>query len=339
MKIGLTYDLKDDYKGLGLSEEQIAEFDSPETINIIEKTISDLGYEVVRIGNVKNLIKLLAQGQRWDLVFNIAEGLNGLAREAQVPILLDIYEIPYTFSPPEVLINTLDKSIAKILVRQAGVPTPDFATIKQISDLKNLNLNFPLFAKPLAEGTGKGISANSHIKNKAELKTVCKDLLEKFKQPVLVETFLSGREFTVGIVGNGAECEVIGILEVILKENAEDYCHSYTNKENCEELVEYKISYDAEALKAGETAKKAWLALGGRDAGRLDLRSDDKGIPHFMEANPLAGIHPTHSDLPILATQAGIEYKELIRRIIDAAKKRNSIKDIQLKIQKSEFKG
>lgn len=325
MKIGLTYDLRDDYKDLGLSEEQISEFDTIETIEALELAISNLGHETFRIGNVKNLVQLLAKGQKWDLVFNIAEGLNGLAREAQVPVLLDIYQIPYTFSSPATMITTLDKSIAKILVRDAQVATADFAIINKISDIKKINLKFPLFAKPLAEGTGKGISADSYIKNKEELQIVCENLLNFFNQPVLVETFLSGREFTVGIVGNDPNYEVIGVLEVILKKDAENYCHSYDNKKNCAELVEYKLVNDEEALRAGQVAKNAWKALGGQDGGRLDLRSDDKGNPHFMEANPLAGINPTSSDLCILASQAGISYNELISKIIAAARKRHSI--------------
>ncbi len=325
MLIGFTYDLRDDYKGLGLTDEQISEFDSAQTINTLEKTICDLGHEVVRIGNVKNLIKLLAAGQRWDLVFNITEGLHGLSREAQVPVLLDIYQIPYTFSSPATMIISLDKAIAKTIVKDVGVLTPEFAVMSKISDLENINLKFPLFAKPLAEGTGKGISSSSYINNKQELEKICKNLLKKFQQPVLVETFLSGREFTVGLIGNDVDLKVIGVLEVILKENAENYCHSYTNKENCEELVEYKLVHDDEALQAAETAKKAWKALNCKDAGRVDLRSNQNGIPYFLEANPLSGLHPTHSDLIILASQAGMSYTQLISDIINCTRKRYSL--------------
>ena len=326
MRIGLTYDLRDDYEGLGLSAEQIAEFDNAETIDSLEGAIKQLGHEVIRIGNVKNLIKLLAEGQRWDLVFNIAEGLHGMAREAQVPALLDIYQIPYTFSNPATMITTLDKSIAKIIVAKAGINTANFFVVKEIGDLKKINLKFPLFAKPIAEGTGKGIDVTSHIKNLGELEETCRNLLNKFNQPVLVENFLPGREFTVGLIGNGAEVEVIGVLEVILKETAEKYGHSYHNKENCEELVEYRLVNDAEAQKAAKLAKNAFLVLDCKDASRIDIRSDDQGEPHFLEANALAGLHPTHSDLPILATKSGINYLQLITKIFNAACKRHSLK-------------
>jgi D-alanine-D-alanine ligase len=319
MKIGFTYDLRDDYQGLGLSTEQISEFDTLETITSLKDTIATLGHQVVMIGHVKNLAQRLVKGERWDLVFNVAEGLNGLAREAQVPTLLDIYQIPYTFSSPDVMINTLNKSIAKLIVREAGVATPEFLVVRSIADVAKVSLHFPVFAKPLAEGTGKGISANSYIKNKQELKLVCQKLLQEFQQPVLVETFLSGREFTVGFLGNDDECQAIGALEVIIKNAQEGACHSYTNKENCEELVEYKLAIDAVAQKAIVLAKNAWQALGCKDAGRIDVRCDDKGKPYFLEANPLAGLHPTHSDLPILATQAGISYQRLIGGIIEAA--------------------
>lgn len=322
MLIGITYDLRDDYKDCGLSAEEISEFDSIETINALANTIRDLGYEVEKIGNAKALVQLLAKGKKWDLVFNIAEGLKGLAREAQIPALLDLYEIPYVFSSPDVMVNTLDKSVAKLIVKEAGIKTPQFVVVHKIADLKNINLEFPLFAKPLAEGTGKGISPSSYISNKKELEKSCKELLTKFKQPVLVETYLSGREFTVGLIGNEENLKVIGVLEVILKEGAEQWSHSYHNKENCEELVEYKLVDDEEAREAAKAAKLAWQALNCKDAGRIDLRSNNKSQPYFLEANPLSGLNPGHSDLPILAEKSGISYQKLIKQIIDSAKER-----------------
>lgn len=325
MKIGLTYDLRDDYKDCGLSAEEISEFDSIETINALASAIENLGYHVHRIGNAKSLVKLLAQNERWDLVFNIAEGLKGLAREAQIPAILDIYDIPYVFSQTNVMVNTLDKSIAKLIVKDAKINTPQFLVVNSVDDLKELTLDFPLFAKPLAEGTGKGITASSFITSKKELEETCHTLLQKFNQPVLVESFLSGREFTVGLIGNGADLKVIGVLEVILKEGAEQHSHSYHNKEHCEELIEYKLVDDEEAKEAARVAVLSWQALGCKDAGRIDLRSNAKQQPYFLEANPLSGLNPGHSDLPILAEKAGISYGDLISQIIDCAKKRHGL--------------
>ncbi|MBU0479645.1 MAG: D-alanine--D-alanine ligase, partial [Proteobacteria bacterium] len=202
MKIGMTYDMRSDYLAAGFSEDETAEFDRDSTIDAIEDALAIMGHEPVRIGNLTSLVDRLAAGERWDLVFNIAEGLYGFGRESQVPALLDGYRIPYVFSDPLVLALTLHKGMAKHVVRDLGIATPDFAVIRTIEELNDLALPYPLFAKPVAEGTGKGVNATSRINSPGELATVCADLLATYRQPVLVETFLPGREFTVGIVGN-----------------------------------------------------------------------------------------------------------------------------------------
>lgn len=322
MTIGLTYDLRQDYLDLGYTEDETAEFDRIDTIEAIENTLQNLGHETVRIGNIWSLTEKLARGERWELVFNIAEGLYGIGREAQVPALLDAYQIPYTFSGPLVLSLTLQKGTTKRILRDLGVPTPDFAEIANLSELDNMTLDYPIFAKPIAEGTGKGIDALSKIKNRQQLKNVVKRLLETYNQPVLLETFLPGREFTVGIVGTGAKAKSVGIMEVILKENAEQDVYSYVNKENWEELIEYRKGEDELALESVEKALDAWRGLNCRDAGRVDLRTDSNGVPNVMEINPLAGIHPEHSDLPIICTLHGISYQELFQEILSSAMER-----------------
>jgi D-alanine-D-alanine ligase len=319
MKIGLTYDLRQDYLDLGYGEEETAEFDRVDTVEAIERTLQDLGYETDRIGNIWNLTKRLAAGERWDLVFNIAEGLRGIGREAQVPALLDAYDIPYTFSDPLVLALTLHKGMTKRVIRDLGIPTPDFAEVKTEADIDEVDLPFPVFAKPIAEGTGKGITSASKIQSQKELRSVCRRILTEYKQPVLVETFLPGREFTVGLVGTGKNAKVVGVMEVILKPNAEKDVYSYINKEKYVEFVGYIPVNDLIAKRASEIALEAWRGLGCRDAGRIDLRSDSSGIPNFIEVNPLAGIHPIHSDLVILCRLVGIKYSELIEMIINEA--------------------
>ena len=327
MWIGLVYDLRSDYEKLGFNGEQIAEFDSPETINAIERELLSLGHEVERVGNIWRLVEKLAAGSRWDLVFNIAEGLYGMARESQVPALLDAYQIPYVFSEAEVLVVSHNKSIAKNIVEKAGVPTARYAVISTISDVEAIELSYPLFAKPLAEGTGKGVSNLSLINNKDELKHTCEKLLIQFKQPVLVETYLSGREFTVGIIGTGEDATAVGVLEIILHLEADAVGHTYNNKENCEMLVTYVLVTDKIAKQAETVAITAWKALGCRDGGRIDIRCDSEGVPNFLEVNPLAGLHPTHSDLPILCSRAGVEYSELISRILNSACARININE------------
>lgn len=324
MRIGLTYDLRAEYLAAGYGEEETAEFDRADTIEAFERALSALGHDPVRIGHARSLIERLAAGDRWDLVFNIAEGMYGLAREAQVPAILDVYQIPYTFSDPLVAALCLHKGLTKLVVRAAGLPTPDFALVERPGEAQGIELPLPLFAKPVGEGTGKGIGPTSKISDRQALGRICDDLLARYRQPVLVETFLSGREMTVGILGTGDEARVLGTLEIVLLASAEPDVYSYVNKEKCEELVEYRpcSSDDAEVRRAEEVALAAWRALGCRDAGRVDLRADAAGQPNFIEVNPLAGLHPQHSDLPMIATAVGMSYEELIGAIVQSAMKR-----------------
>jgi D-alanine-D-alanine ligase len=325
MKIGLTYDLRKDYLAEGFSEEQVAEFDRPDTIDAIEGCLKELGHSPDRIGNAKKLIQRLAGCERWDLVFNIAEGMHGFGREAQVPAILDVYDIPYTFSDPVVLGLSLHKPFSKRIVRDAGLRTPDFAVVNCEEDIASVKLKFPLFAKPMAEGSGKGISPASKLTNRKQLVKICMELLDRFQEPVLVEEYLPGREFTVGVIGTGCDAVAIGALEVSLRKEAEADAYGYQNKEKCEDLVTYTLAKGPEAEEACRVALGCWKALECRDAGRVDLRTDKKGRMNFIEVNPLAGLHPHHSDLPMLCAAVGIEYKELIDRIIRSAVHRAGI--------------
>jgi D-alanine-D-alanine ligase len=208
------------------------------------------------------------------------------------------------------------------VIRDLGIPTPAFAVVESSQDIALIHLPFPLFAKPIAEGTGKGVTAASKIANRADLEKVCLTLLESFGQPVLVEAFLPGREFTVGIIGTGPEAIAPAVLEVHFTEKAGTEVYSYINKEEWHGRVEYRLAADPMARLAEKTALAAWRGLGCRDGGRIDLRADVEGIPQFMEVNPLAGLRPGHSDLPILCELAGMPYRELIAGIMRSALKR-----------------
>ncbi|HNW98126.1 MAG TPA: hypothetical protein PKK00_06920 [Bacteroidales bacterium] len=322
MKVGIAYDLKSDYIADGFTEEQAAEFDSEETIEGIESALKANGHRTQRIGNVRSLLSMLHNGKKWDIVFNICEGYYGIGREAQVPAILDIYNIPYTFS--DVLVNslTLHKGMTKRVMRDLGVPTADFEIVEYEDDINRIDLPFPLFVKPVAEGTGKGIDATSKVNNVSELKEACMERLLQYKQPVLVETFLPGREFTVGIIGTGKNAEAVGLMEVCFRENETSKIYSYNSKAHYQDLIDYKIPEDELTQKCKDVALQAWRGLGCRDGGRIDLRLDNNGIPNFIEVNPLAGLNPIHSDLPILCRMAGISYNELIGKIMDSAIKR-----------------
>ena len=329
MKIGLTYDLRSEYLAMGYDRETTAEFDREDTIDAIDQAIRECGHETVRIGHLKQLVARLANGERWDLVFNICEGLHGIAREAQVPALLEGYQIPCVFSDSLMMAVCLHKGLTKTLVARAGLSTAQFYVVESPQDITSVALPYPLFAKPVAEGTGKGVSAASVIRTEEELRSVCVELLNRFQQPVLVETFLPGREFTVGILGTGENARVLGTLEVKLLSNAEQDAYSYVNKERYKELVQYTLVYpqsDPEVAESETLALTAWRELKGRDGGRIDVRSDGNGRPAFIEVNPLAGLHPEHSDLPMIATKVGLGYQTLIRQILDSATERVQIR-------------
>lgn len=322
MKIGFTYDLRTDYLKQGYSKEETAEFDKESTIEGIEQAIQNAGHQTERIGNVFSLISALTQGKKWDMVFNIAEGLYGEGRESLVPALLDAWKIPYVFSGPVTLGLSLNKAFAKQIIRDSGVNTPPFHVVAQTSDIANLKLTYPLFAKPISEGTGKGIDNKSVINSAKELESVCLYLLDKFNQPVLVEEFLPGREFTVGVLGSGMDAYVPGAMEIVYKHST-DAIYSYDNKENYEDIVDY-AAVEGDLLEECKTiALGAWRALNCLDGGRVDVKIDRHGKLSFIEVNPLAGLNPVSSDLPILCRLNEFPYQQIIDEILKSAIKRH----------------
>jgi D-alanine-D-alanine ligase len=325
MRVGFVYDLRDEYRALGYSEEDCAEFDTVGTIDALAGAIERQGCEVMRVGRGVVLAERLASGERFDLVFSIAEGLGGRNREAQVPALCELFDQPYVFSDALTMAATLDKAVAKRLVRDAGVATAPFRVLDEAAQAGGVKLPFPVFVKPLHEGTGKGCVANSVAADAVELEAAAADLIRQFRQPVIVEPLLTGREFTVGIVGNGEAARVIAVLEISVSKVLDSGVYSLANKELCEQYVHYRLAEDDEAWLAGERALASYRALQCLDAARIDMRSDETGSPQFLEANPIAGLHPTHSDLPILTALAGHDYDWLIAEILHSACVRQGI--------------
>lgn len=323
LTIGITYDLKSDYLALGYKKEDVAEFDSELTISAIADAIAELGYKPVRIGNARALCAKLVAGERWDLVFNFAEGMSGRSREAQVPCMLEAYDIPYTMSDPLVCAVTLDKAVAKRILQSGGINTPGFHVVHTAADVAGVNLPFPLFAKPIAEGTGKGIDRASCVKDSAELQAVCQTLLRKYGQPVLVEEYLPGREFTVAILGTGSSARVLGGMEVVMRPNANTAIYTYEIKDKYENFVDYhSLKGKPEQASIEKLALDSYRALELRDCGRVDIRMDRNGNPSFMEVNPLPGMNPVDSDLPIIARFEGISFTQVIGTIIESARSR-----------------
>ena len=335
LRIGLAYDLKSDYLAAGFSPEAVMEFDDDATVAALADALTALGHRAERVGRGVELARRLAAGERWDLVFNFAEGVSGRSREAQVPALCELFEQPYTFSDPLTAALTLDKPLAKRVVRDLGLPTAPFAVVHSCEEADAVELALPLFVKPIAEGSSKGVSRRSKVTRREELRDRCAELIAAFGQPVLVETYLPGREITVGIVGNARAASaaggagdigaprVLGTMEVTFVHGSDREFYTALNKGEFEERVGYAL-LDGEPLaaRAREIALAAYAALGCRDAGRVDLRCSADGEPCFLEINPLPGLHPTRSDLPIMCALGGVEYLHLVEEIVDAAARR-----------------
>ena len=321
--IGLTYDLRDEYLREGFSLAEVAELDQEETISALQAALRSLGHRVVRIGSARALAARLVAGERWDLVFNVAEGIWGRSREAQVPALLELYGVAYTFSDPLTSAITLDKAIAKRLVMAAGIHTPPFAVVQEASDIQSVQLRYPLFAKPSSEGTGRGISERSRVDNPEQLEAICVELLRDLGQPVLVEEYLNGREFTVGILGSGRAARAIGAMEVHIAGPTDQAVYTHEIKENWHGVVRYTPVADPELRTELLTlGLRAYRALECRDLGRVDIRQDRLGRAAFIEVNPMPGLHPTHSDLPMLARQEGMSFEALLGAVVESALER-----------------
>jgi D-alanine-D-alanine ligase len=341
MRIGISYDLKTDLAAgcngqANLSDDAQEEFDSPVTIDALAAALTELGHEVIRLGDGRELLaRVLADPP--DFVFNMAEG-HGVSRsrEARVPAVLEMLGIPYTGSDPLTLAVTLDKDCAKRLVHSAGVAVPPSVVIDPDSSMDNLpgavrSLRFPVIVKPAWEGSSKGIRAKCLVTLPADLPAVLESLGRDHVQPLLVEEYIQGDELTVGILGNDPP-GVLGIMRVVPRQPTEHFVYSLEVKRDFRRLVEYECPprLPSAALTAVENAAlTAWRALGCRDVARVDFRLRD-GVPYFLEVNPLPGINPESSDLVIMAGLCGWTHARLIETIWQAACERIGVASIGL---------
>jgi D-alanine--D-alanine ligase len=315
LRIGFTFNVKrvDPRSG----DDVDAEFDSPKTIQAIADAIAALGHEVVLLEATAALPLALAD-LKLDLVFNMAEGLQGRAREAQVPALLEMLGIPYTGSDVATMAVALDKGLAKRLVREAGFGTAK-ARVVEPGAAPPTGLRFPMIVKPNAEGSSKGVTSASVVRDQAALEEVVAQLHARYRSAALVEEFLPGREFTVGILGD-VDPWVLPPMEICFHD-APDALPVYTFAHKTEE--DKAISFEVPAkvpaaldARLREVALGCFRALGCRDVARIDLRLDADGEPNFIECNPLPGLSPGFSDLCIIAQSCGVDHGALIARIL-----------------------
>ncbi len=325
--VGLTYDLASDYQLEADDPEDLyAEYDSEETLERLELAILHLGHSACRIGNIEKLVSFLSQKQNIDLVFNIAEGRQGRSRESQVPALLDAYSIPYTFSDALTLGITLDKALTKRLCQQAGLPTSPFCIVEDSAHCElplDMGLEFPLFVKPNQEGSSKGIGLESVVENREQLRVQVDRVTNLYHQPAMIEEFLPGQEFTVGIVGSGRDARVLGALEVTKVTVSK--VNGFAQKKDWKTYGPIAFQPMGESqlqARLAEVSLQAYRLLGCRDAGRVDLRMDRNGLPQIMEINALSGLS-SHSALPIIASHAGLSFEDLVETILQSALERN----------------
>jgi D-alanine-D-alanine ligase len=328
MKIGLAYDLKEAVPVRhSQPEDALEEYDSRETVGGITAALESLGHSVIRLGGGQDFLVNI-QKENVDLVFNIAEGLgNYRGREAQVPGILEMLDIPYTGSDPQCLAICLDKPLTKTLVATAGVATPEWRVVNSAQPAREIDWDgfpFPAFLKPVHEGSSKGIRFGSRVDNTVQLAEAIPALLERYQQSVMVEEFITGDEVTMGVVGNSPPT-VLGIMRVVPKTTKDYFVYSLEVKRDWERLVDYECPAQLEAgvlKKIADSGLKAFEILRCRDFARIDFRVSRDGTPYFLEINPLPGLNPNSGDIVIMAKKMGWRYESLISAIVEAALER-----------------
>ncbi|MEW5849001.1 MAG: ATP-grasp domain-containing protein [Myxococcota bacterium] len=334
LRVGFAYNVKRVKPTIdGSAGDEEAEFDSPMTLDAIANAIASHGHEVIRLEATPDLPRQVLATQP-DVVFNIAEGLAGRSREAHVPALLELLGIPYTGSDAATLAVALDKALAKRVLRQHNIPTPAFQVMDTGKERLDRALRFPLIVKPNAEGTSKGIGPSSVVDNEEQLRAQARELIERYDQRVLVEEYIKGREFTIGLLGHRPP-KVLPPMEIVFTDPANERpLYDFAIKQDWNRHVRYDCpaQLTPQLLRSLEkVARDTFEALDCRDVGRVDVRLGNDGVPYVLEVNPLPGLTPDFSDLVLIAKAAGMDYRTLIGEILAGAIKR-------LKLQKAGFK-
>ena len=319
-----------------------AEWDTMETVNAVRAAIEER-FPVVMIEANEEAYGKLRQ-RNFDFVFNIAEGLHGMSREAQIPAMLELFQIPYLGSDPLTLGICLDKSRAKEILAYNGIPTASFGVVSSMEMLDDMRVKFPSIVKPLHEGSSKGVYNSCVVRNSEELEREVRTILDVYKEPALVEEFLSGREFTVALLGNGNHIQVLPIVEINFDSlpAGANPIYSYEAKwvwdsrDNplqifaCPARISDSLKEEIRSL-----CIRAFQVLRCRDWSRIDVRCDGRGKPSILEINPLPGILPKPEDnscFPKAARAAGISYNELINRVLDLALERSGFSGQKTKV-------
>ena len=328
MRIGIAYDLAPGSRSDEGPDDRFEEFDKPETVEAIAAVLRGEGHEVVLLGDGRSFLYKILENPV-DLVWNQAEGEGiGRCRESRVPAVLEMLGIPCTGSDPLTLAAALDKPLAKRLVSHR-VAVPGGSTFREVDSQARIEASLargecgppPWIVKPAFEGSSKGIRTNALVDTGETATGLVLALVRDYRQPILVEEFIEGDEVTVGLIGNGATLDIIGLMRVRPRSNNPRFIYSIEVKRDWDEQVEYETPIRLPGEQVGRielAAREAYEALGCRDLARIDFRVRD-GIPYFLEANPLPGLAPDWSDLVILAKGYGISHSDLIKRVLHAA--------------------
>ncbi|HVI76177.1 MAG TPA: ATP-grasp domain-containing protein [Anaeromyxobacteraceae bacterium] len=324
LKVGFAFNVKRVTPDLSGDGDDEAEYDSPKTLQAIREAIASYGHEVVDLEATSDLPIQLASTPV-DVVFNIAEGFKGRNRESQVPALLELLDIPYTGSDPAALSVSLDKALAKRMVRTHGILTPSYLVMHSGKERLPKELGFPLLVKPVAEGTSKGVTKKSVVRDEIEMREVAREMIAKYRQPALVEEYIGGREFTVGMLGERRP-RVLPPMEIVFLDRDDPTpIYSFEMKQDWNEKIRYEVPAKLEGReleRLERAARECFTALGCRDVARIDFRMDPEGRIYFIESNPLPGLAPGWSDLVLIAQAAGIDYRALIGEILSFAIRR-----------------
>ncbi len=316
IRVGFTYNVKRTHQPKDGDDQ--AEWDPPETIIAIANALARQGHIVVHLEATPDLPRVLAEADV-DLIFNIAEGVEGRNREAQVPALCELLGIPYTGSDSATLAIALDKALCKKVLMQHDILTPKFQLMEHERERLSRELQFPLIVKPNAEGSSKGIGSTNVVDTEEELRAAVKNIVEKYRQPAIIEEYIAGREFTVGLLGDKRP-RVLPPMEIRFKNKGVDRpVYDYGVKQEWEQHVYYECPAhlsDAEQKAIEKVARATFWALDCRDVARVDLRMDAEGRMYVLEVNPLPGLTPDYSDLVLISKAVGMEYDQLIAEIM-----------------------
>lgn len=328
LTVGILYNLK---RGGGAAPDAEAEFDSMDTVRAIQSALEESGARTVLMEADASLPERLKDA-RIDVAFNIAEGIGGRGREAQVPALLALLGIPHTGSDETALCLALDKALTKRLLSTYRVRTPRSVLVRHGEmPPRPGRLRCPVIVKPNAEGSSKGISDASVAETPEELRALLGKNFALYGTDMLVEEYIEGREFTVGLLGNDSSLQVFEPMEIIYRRPTQGAYHvySYPVKQNYGQYVDYACPASLTDAQRGEmkrTARRVFEVLGCRDFARADFRLSEDGRLYFIEINPLPGLAPHYSDYPMLAEFCGVSHGDLVRAVLSEALARCGIK-------------